>query len=148
MPAYPAAPLLLCLDLQPVFLAAIGDSHRFHWRCSFALEAATGLGVPVIFTEQVPEKLGETAADLLKLCREPEVLAKTAFSPFAEKKLAARIRARGMKHLLICGLETPICVYQTAVDALKAGYKVTLLSDCLGARRSGASRELRARGQF
>lgn len=135
MTAYPAAPLLLCLDLQPVFLAAIGDSHRFHWRCSFALEAATGLGVPVVFTEQVPEKLGHTAADLLALCRDPEVLPKHAFSPFAEKKLAAYIKGLGHKHLLICGLETPICVYQTAVDALKGGYKVTLLADCLGARR-------------
>lgn len=135
MTAYPSAPLLLCLDVQPVFLAAIDDSHRFHWRCSFALEAATGLGVPVMFTEQVPEKLGHTAEDLLGLCREPDVLPKTAFSPFAEKKLAAHIKMKGHRHLLLCGLETPICVYQTAVDALKAGYKVTLLSDCLGARR-------------
>ena len=66
-------------------------------------------------------RLGPVAAeDLLALCREPEVLAKAAFSPFAEKKLAAHIRAKSMKHLLICGLETPICVYQTARDALKA----------------------------
>ena len=47
------------------------------------------------------------------------------------------LKTGGTKHLLICGLETPICVYQTAVDALKAGYKVTLLADCLGARRAG-----------
>lgn len=137
MTAYPAAPLLLCLDLQPVFLAAIVESQRMHWRCSFALEAAQGLGLPVVFTEQMPGKLGHTAPDLLALCREPEVLAKAAFSPFAEKKLAAHFRARGFKHLLICGLETPVCVYQTAMDALKAGYKVTLLADCLGARRAG-----------
>lgn len=135
MTAYPAAPLLLCLDLQPVFLSVIGDSQRFHWRCSFALEAATGLGVPVVFTEQVPDKLGHTADDLLKLSRDPHVLPKTAFSLFAEKKLAAHVKGLGHKHLFICGLETPVCVYQTAVDALKGGYKVTLLSDCLGARR-------------
>jgi nicotinamidase-related amidase len=137
MTAYPTAPLLLCLDLQPVFLAAINDSQRVHWRCSFALEAARGLGVPVIFTEQMPEKLGTTAQDLLALCREPEVLPKATFSPFAEKKLAVHIRSHGLKNLLICGLETPVCVYQTAVDALKAGYRVTLLADCLGARRAG-----------
>jgi len=137
MTAYPAAPLLLCLDLQPVFLAAISDSQRVHWRCSFVLEAAKGLGLPVVFTEQMPDKLGHTAEDLLALCRDPEVLAKSAFSPFAEKKLAAHFRAKGLKHLLICGVETPVCVYQTAMDALKAGYKVTLLADCLGARRAG-----------
>jgi hypothetical protein len=135
MTAYPSAPLLMCLDVQPVFLAAINDSQRFHWRCSFALEAATGLGVPVVFTEQVPDKLGHTAADLLALCREPDVVSKTAFSPFAEKKLSAYLKAKGHRQLLLCGLETPICVYQTAVDALKAGYKVTVLADCVGARR-------------
>lgn len=137
MTAYPSAPLLVCLDVQPVFLAAIDDSHRFHWRCSFALEAATGLGVPVLFTEQVPDKLGHTAEDLRALCREPDIIPKTAFSPFAEKKLAAYIKAKGHRQLLLCGLETPICVYQTAVDALKAGYKVTVLADCVGARRPG-----------
>ena len=128
--------LLLCIDLQPVFLAAICDSQRVHWRCSFALETAKGLGLPVLFTEQVPGKLGGTAADLLALCDQPEAMGKDAFSAFGDKKLAARIAASKAKHLLLCGIETPVCVYQTARDALQAGYQVTLLTDCVGARRS------------
>jgi hypothetical protein len=128
--------LLLCLDLQPAFLAAICDSQRVHWRCSFALEAAKGLGLPVLFTEQVPAKLGNTAADLLALCTQPDVMGKDAFSAFADKAIAARLASSADKHLLIAGIETPICVYQTARDALQAGYQVTLLTDCIGARRS------------
>ncbi len=137
MTTYPATPLLLCLDMQPVFLAAIPESQRVQWRCSFALEAARGVGLSVLFTEQVPAKLGGTATDLLALCDQPEIMGKGAFSAFGDKKIAAHIRASGVKNLLICGIETPICVYQTAVDALKAGYKVTVLSDCIGARRAG-----------
>jgi nicotinamidase-related amidase len=136
MPAYPAIPLLLCLDMQPAFLAAIPDRRRVHWRCSFALEAARGLGMPVLFTEQVPAKLGGTAEELLALCDEPVVQGKLAFSAFGDKKISAYIRGSGLAHLLICGIETPVCVYQTAVDALKAGFKVTLLADCIGARRA------------
>ncbi len=136
MTAYPAAPLLLCLDLQPVFLAAICDSQRVHWRCSFALEAAAGLGVPVIFTEQVPDKLGRTAEDLLGLVAKPTVFGKVTFSALGDKTVAAHLASTGARHLLIAGLETPVCVYQTATDALQAGYQVTLLSDCLGARRT------------
>ena len=132
-----AAPLLLCIDMQPVFLAAICDSQRVHWRCSFALEAAKGLGLPALFTEQVPAKLGGTAEDLLTLCEKPEVMGKDAFSAFGNAKIAERLRATGAKHLLICGIETSVCVYQTARDALKAGYQVTLLADCVGARRAG-----------
>lgn len=129
------APLLLCIDMQPAFLTAIPDNHRVHWRCSFALEAAAGLGLPVLFTEQVPAKLGGTAADLLALCAKPEAIGKDAFSAFGEAKIAARLRTSGAKALLLCGIETPVCVYQTARDALDAGYQVTILTDCVGERR-------------
>jgi len=131
-----AAPLLLCIDLQPAFLAAILDSQRVHWRCSFALEAARGLGLPVTFTEQVPAKLGHTAGDLLALAESPVVFGKDAFSALGDRKVAAHLKASGAGHLLLCGIETPICVYQTARDARQAGYQVTLLSDCIGARRT------------
>lgn len=129
-------PLLLCIDLQPAFLAAIPDRQRVHWRCSFALEAAEGLGLPVLFTEQVPAKLGGTAEDLLALGVQPVTLGKDAFSAFGDEKITAHLAARGTKHLLVCGIETPVCVYQTARDARAAGYQVTLLTDCLGARRA------------
>ncbi len=136
MTTYPATPLLLCLDMQPVFLSVIPESGRILRRCSFALEAARGLGLSVLFTEQMPAKLGSTSADLLTLCDEPVTAGKGAFSALGDKKIAAYIRASGLKNLLICGIETPICVYQTAADALKAGYKVTVLADCIGARRA------------
>jgi nicotinamidase-related amidase len=129
--------LLLCIDMQLVFLAAIPERQRVHWRCSFALEAAAGFGLPVLFTEQVPAKLGGTAEDLLALCEKSEVMDKDAFSAFGNEKIAAHLRASGAKQLLICGIETPICVYQTARDALTAGYQVTVLADCVGARRAG-----------
>ena len=142
VPSTPPAPgspnaLLLCIDLQPVFLAAIPENQRIHWRSSFALEAAKGLGLPVLFTEQVPEKLGGTAPELLTLATQPEAIGKDAFSALGSEKIAARLRASGARQLLLCGIETPVCVYQTARDALKAGYQVTVLSDCVGARRAG-----------
>ncbi len=129
-------PLLLCLDLQPVFLAAICDSQRVHWRCSFALETAGGLGLPVIFTEQAPARLGGTAEDLLKLCPQSLVMGKDAFSAFGDEAIAGRLAALPTRRLLLCGIETPICVYQTARDARAAGWQVTVLADCVGARRA------------
>ena len=130
------APLLLCIDLHPAFLAAIPDSQRVHWRCSFALEVAKGLGLSVLFTEHVPAKLGHTAEDLLALADRPAVLGKDAFSALGDKAIASHLQTSGAKHLLLCGIETPICVYQTARAAQLAGYQVTLLADCVGARRA------------
>ena len=132
----PVEGFLLCVDMQPVFLAAIPERQRVNWRCSFALEAAAGTGLPVLFTEQVPDKLGGTAPDLLALSKNPEAMGKDAFSAFGNDKITARLRASGAKQLFICGIETPVCVYQTARDALKAGYHVTVLADCVGARRA------------
>ena len=43
---------------------------------------------------------------------------------------------RQISHLLLCGIETPVCIYQTALDALRAGVQVTLLADAIGARRA------------
>jgi nicotinamidase-related amidase len=47
---------------------------------------------------------------------------------------------RGLERLVICGVETPVCVFQTAADALKGGLAVTVLSDCVGARREADAR--------
>ncbi|HEX2852661.1 MAG TPA: isochorismatase family protein [Opitutaceae bacterium] len=129
--------LLLCVDMQPVFLRAIADAARVQRRCEFAIAAATGLGLPVAFTEQVPKKLGPTAPELLVLAPGAAVFAKDTFSALADDTVRdGLLRARGVEHVLLCGIETPVCIYQTTIDALAAGIQITLLSDCLGARRS------------
>lgn len=129
-------PLLLCVDLQPVFLNAVANKDPFVRRCAFAIEAAKGLGLPVVFTEQVPQKLGTTEASLLALCDKPVQLGKTTFSALADHGIRdALLQTYGADHLLVIGLETPICVYQTAIDAIRSEIPVTLFADCLAARR-------------
>jgi hypothetical protein len=128
--------LLLCIDLQPAFLGTIPGSALVQRRCAFALAVASGLVIDALFTEQVPEKLGRTAPELLQLAPNATVLGKTAFSAFADAAMSEAILARKPEHLLLSGIETSVCVYQTALDALAAGLQVTLLSDCVGARRA------------
>ncbi len=139
MPA-PCNLLLLCLDLQPVFLKAMRSPEALQRRCAFALQAASGLGINILFTEQVPEKLGPTAPELLSLLPSPVTFPKNTFSAFADDSIRAAIESRQTEHLLLCGLETPVCVYQTTLDARAAGLEVTLLSDCLGGRRPDDAR--------
>jgi Amidases related to nicotinamidase len=139
MSAHPTL-LLLCLDLQPVFLKAMQSPDALQRRCAFAVQAAAGLGIDILFTEQVPEKLGPTAPELLSLLPAPVVLPKTTFSAFGDSAIRTAIESRPTEHLLLCGLETPVCVYQTTLDARAAGLEVTLLSDCLGARRPDDAR--------
>jgi nicotinamidase-related amidase len=128
--------LLLCIDLQPIFLKAMPDAGRLLGRCHFAIEAARLLDIPVAFTEQAPQKLGPTAPDTLaRAGADPVQYAKTTFSALADDAIRESIQSQGIEHLILCGLETSICVYQTAIDAINADLQVTLLTDCLGARR-------------
>jgi len=123
--------------MQPKFVAAMTGADTLTRRCTFALAAATGLGLPTAFTEQVPEKLGPTAAPLLAAAPSAPVWGKTAFSVFGDDAIRAELERRDVQHLLLCGIETPVCVYQSALDARAAGLEVTLLSDAVGARRPG-----------
>ncbi len=86
--------LLLCVDLQPVFLRAVSSDGRLERRCAFAIEAATGLGIDALFTEQVPTKLGGTAANLAALAPRAAALAKTTFSAFADPAIRATVADR------------------------------------------------------
>lgn len=127
---------LVVIDLQAPFLKAIASSDSIVKRSSFAMEAAQLLDIPVLITEQVPEKLGPTAPDVLRLVNAPHVFPKNAFSCFGAKGFGQWLVEHKIEGLLICGLETPICVFQTIRDALREGINVTLLTDAVGGRRA------------
>ncbi len=129
--------LLLCLDMQPPFIGAITDGAVVSRRCALALQAARGLGIATALTEQVPAKLGPTNTSILAAAGpDTPVFAKSTFSALATEEISAHLRDLEVEHLLLCGIETPICVYQTALEALNQDIAVTVLSDAIGARRS------------
>jgi nicotinamidase-related amidase len=144
MSAHPSIPddtLLLCVDMQPKFIAAVQHGSRIRRRCEFAVAAAAGLGIPVAFTEQVPQKLGHTAPELLALALQASVWSKHTFSALADDGIRdALLRQRDVEHILLCGIETPICVYQTAITAIAEGLQVTVFADAVGARREDDAR--------
>lgn len=128
--------LLVCVDMQPVFVRAIADGGRVLRRCEFAVAAANGLGLPIVFTEQVPAKLGGTQPELVALAPHAPVIGKCTFSALtSDTGREAILRSGTVEHLLLCGIETSVCVYQTAIAAIAAGLEVTVLSDAVGARR-------------
>lgn len=128
--------LLVCIDMQPVFIRAVAEGDRVQKRCEFAVAAAHGLGIPVLFTEQVPEKLGATAPALRALAPDAPALGKRSFSALGDAGIQEFVfRDSAVEHILLCGIETSVCVYQTAVTALQHGLHVTILSDAVSARR-------------
>ena len=127
---------LLCVDLQPTLLRAVQNGEALHRRSALAIQAAVGLGIPIFFTEQMPEKLGSTEPSLRALAPTAKIFSKSTFSAWNVAAFAEAVVANQIDHMLVCGLETPVCIYQTTLDLLGAGIQVTLLSDGLAARRA------------
>lgn len=116
-----------------------------------ALETARVLEVDTIVTEQYPKGLGPTHPELLeRLAAGSPVVSKTAFSCWGEPEFAVTVTACRPKALVLLGMETHVCVQQTALSALKRGYEVLLLADGVCSRcprdRETAIELLRARG--
>lgn len=126
---------LLVVDMQEAFLQAIPKADSILQRCSFAVEAASLLGMRTFFTTQVPEKLGPVVPRLLGLLEDPAVFPKTGFSALSAPNLLDTLSHNEIDHLILAGLEIPICIYQTAIEAANQDMAMTLLSDCIGGRR-------------
>jgi nicotinamidase-related amidase len=136
-PIPPLGLALLIVDAQDVFLRALpAAGARLTRRCAFVAATAQLLKIPTAITEQVPAKLGPTHAEVLDAAgKGVPVFGKNTFSALAADGLGEWLRKAGATHLLVAGLETPICVYLTVLDALADDFEVTVLSDATGGRR-------------
>ncbi|MBX3433486.1 MAG: isochorismatase family protein [Pirellulales bacterium] len=131
--APPVASLLLIVDVQERLLAVQPRACEIVWNARRLLDGATVLGVRIAATEQYPQKLGMTAPQLAERLPSPAV-EKLAFSAAACGELWAPLPGAGIDRVVLCGIETHVCVQQTALDLLAAGYRVLVAVDAVGAR--------------
>ena len=125
---------LVVVDLQEAFRAAISDFPLVASRAAMAVRGFQILNVPIIVTEQYPKGLGRTAEEILfSLPDDFEVIEKTTFSSCIEPFIG-KLNEYGAKQVVLCGLETHICVNQTAHDLLNNNFEVHLLTDAVASR--------------
>jgi nicotinamidase-related amidase len=123
------------IDVQEAFRGPIGDFSIVASRIATAVRGFDILGVPVAVTEQYPKGLGRPAEEILDVLPEGcEIIEKTAFSSCGAAGFVDTLRERGRKQIVICGLETHVCVNQTAHDLIEQGFHVHLLTDCVMSR--------------
>lgn len=121
----------MVVDVQPSFLKAIWERERVLRRTDFLLQIATLLGVPVLATEQVPERMGGTEP---RLALPQPALAKKSFSCCGTPSFRDALEATGRKQIVLVGIETHICVSQTAADLLNQDFEVLVCPDAVSAR--------------
>jgi len=125
---------LLVVDVQTRLIRMQTGGERVVWNVRRLLDGAKILGVRSAATEQYPEKLGETIPELAsRLSVSP--LGKLAFScGDCCNEIFAAWRAAGIHRVLVCGIETHVCVQQTVLDLLAAGFQVVVAVDAVSSR--------------
>jgi nicotinamidase-related amidase len=141
--------VLLIVDIQARLAPAVAGAEAVIARARILLEAAARLGVPVVASEQYPQGLGHTDARLA-LPEGAAVFPKTAFSAAADPAIAAHLRGLGRRQVVLCGMETHVCVLQTALGLKGSGWEVAVAADAVGSRHPERKRlgleRLRANG--
>jgi len=95
--------------------------------------AAKELDLPVIATEQYPKGLGETIPELKEVLPSPP-LVKMHFSCGADASFGAALERTGRRQIVVCGMETHVCVFQTVRDLVAMGYEVHVCADAVSSR--------------
>ena len=131
----PKTTALAVIDIQEGFRNAIPDFAVLAKRAAMAVRGFQILNIPVLVTEQYPRGLGTTAAEITTvLPKDFAAYEKTAFSSCGASPFVDKLDELGLKQVVICGLETHICVSQTTHDLLDRGFDVHILCDCVSSR--------------
>jgi nicotinamidase-related amidase len=123
---------LLVVDMQEKLLKLIPNHPRLIWNARRLIDGAKLLGLPVAATEQYPQGLGPTVPELAE--RVEHLPAKVMFSCRECASVADDFRQRGIGKVLLAGIETHVCMQQTALDLLADGYRVYVAVDATGSR--------------
>ena len=123
---------LLVVDVQEKLIPVIENGTLIQWNISRLLLAADTLDIPAAATEQYPQGLGHT---IIPNARLPQTIEeKTMFSCRETAPIFANWADAGIRKILICGIETHVCIQQTVMDLLAEGFRMYLTTDALGAR--------------
>jgi nicotinamidase-related amidase len=127
---------LLVVDIQQKLLPPIFEKERLVRNSQLLIRLAKILHIPIIATTQYAKGLGNTVPEIISLLPESQAIDKLEFSCFANDAFCAQLkRLPGNRNtVLLCGMESHICVTQTALGALREGYLVHVASDAVSSR--------------
>jgi nicotinamidase-related amidase len=126
--------VLVVVDVQGKLAQLMYQRDQLFKNLQILVQGAQILGVPILLMEQTPEKLGPTIAELRALLPDLEPIKKKSFSCAGDSKFNSRLQELGPKDVVLVGIETHVCVYQTAIDLIARGYGVHVVVDAVSSR--------------
>jgi nicotinamidase-related amidase len=125
---------LVIIDIQSKLWNVMYEKEALLENAQKLVKGMQILGIPIILTEQNPRGLGPTVPELAEAIPEVKPLSKMEFSCCRNREFKVALDDLLRRQILICGIESHICVYQTALALLGSGYEVQVIADVVSSR--------------
>lgn len=126
--------VLVAIDFQEKLMPAMDDPKKLENKMVRFAKGLAALKIPAIVTQQYTKGLGETIPSIREALGEFEPIDKATFSACANEEFMDKLRTSGRRTVILTGIETHICVEQTALDLLEQGYTVFVVCDLVQSR--------------
>lgn len=125
----------VCVDIQEKFTKIIYKFGEILKNSQILIDGLNVLEVPILLTEQYPKGLGYTISEIKDHLYEYNPIEKLAFSCCGSDTFCKVLKKSGKKNVIVFGIETHVCVLQTALDLIEMGYQSVLIEDCVSSRK-------------
>lgn len=126
--------VLVLIDIQGKLAEIVDNSEFVIGNIAKMTQGVQLLGLPILWLEQYPKGLGKTVEAIAQHLTDQQPIEKITYSAYDTPEFVEKLEATGRKKVLLAGIETHICVYQTAAHLLQNGYEVEVLADCVSSR--------------
>jgi nicotinamidase-related amidase len=125
---------LVVVDVQGKLAHSMHAKEEFFRQLQILIKGMQLFDIPIFWLEQVPEKLGPTVSEIRPLFGDRKPIVKSVFSCARNETFVERLRGLRVKRVVLAGLETHVCIFQTARDLLQQGYQVEVVADAVASR--------------
>ena len=126
--------VLLIVDVQGKLAQLMYRKQDLFDNIARVIQGAQILAIPILWVEQNPKGLGPTIPEVSRLLTDREPISKFSFSCWGSDRFVEELEALHPENILIAGIETHVCVYQTSRDLVNSGYAVEVIADAVSSR--------------
>ena len=126
--------VLVIIDIQGKLAHLMHEAKRMHQGIIKTVEVARLFDIPILWTEQAPAKIGSTIPEIAHVLSDKIPIAKYSFSCYGSAEFVNQLQLLNRKQIIIVGIETHVCIFQTVRDLMQHGYSVELVADAISAR--------------
>lgn len=127
--------IAVCIDIQERLFPHIHNHEELEKNCKILLNGFNVLEAPVIVTEQYVKGLGPSIPAIQGLINSHSKFEKISFSCCGEDAFIEELVKSKRKNVILFGIETHVCVLQTAIDLISRGWQVIVVADCVSSRK-------------